>query len=160
MAELKRQTFFFSNGKQIRLYGTGFGITKSLEISEAGAPNVFYFLEGKGNGKSSVSNLHELSAEELHELAEYNIRLWLEFKDNIRKYGIDNPRLFNLENKRADDDTKPELSSKKGNNAPGEPKEKNNGKAKVPVIKVSNPKRMQIMIELVFKTVMYETVFV
>ena len=46
MAEFKRQTFFFSNGKQIKLYGTGFGVTKALEITEASAPNVFWIIEG------------------------------------------------------------------------------------------------------------------
>ncbi|MEP7377762.1 MAG: hypothetical protein ABI675_30455 [Chitinophagaceae bacterium] len=130
MAELKRQTFLFSNGKQIRLYGTGFGITKSLEIGEAFAPNIFSLFEGQEDGKpfTMISNQHRLTEHELHELAEYNIRLWLDLKDSLRRHGEANPKVFNRENIRLSDDGKPEPSAKKEGHKSSQPKEKNNSK--------------------------------
>ena len=29
------------------------------------------------------------------ELADYNIRLWMDLKDNIRKHGLNSPKIFN-----------------------------------------------------------------
>lgn len=130
MAELKRQTFFFSNGKQIKLYGSGFGITRSLEITEASAPNIFWLIEGTEVSKSTVaiSNPHKLSAEEIIEVADYCIRQWMDLKDSVRKHGVDSPKIFNREDLKLSDGNKTEPSSKKGNNAQSAPKEKENGK--------------------------------
>lgn len=100
MAEFKRQTFQFTTGKQIKLYGNSFFVNKSLEIGEGFAPNIFFLFEEQTGGRPSslVYNLHKLTAEELHELADYNIRLWMDFKEGIRKNGITSPKLFNREN--------------------------------------------------------------
>lgn len=100
MAEFKRRTLLLNTGKQIKLYGTSMAIGKSLEIGEGSAPNIFSCMEiEKGEGKltSSVSNPFKLSAEDLQEIADYNIRLWMDFKDNVRKMGIDDPKIFNTD---------------------------------------------------------------
>ncbi len=97
MAEFKRRTLYLSTGKQIRLYGNSIAIGKSLEVGEGAAPNIFSCLEEQPEGKSTstVTNPYKLTVEELQEIADYNIRLWMDLKDNIRKHGITNPKVFN-----------------------------------------------------------------
>lgn len=99
MADFKRRTLFLSSGKQIKLYGNSLSIGKSLEIGEGAAPNIFLCLEGDAEGKTptSISNPYKLTVDDLQEIADYNLRLWLDFKDNIRKYGIADPKVFNNE---------------------------------------------------------------
>ncbi|HMC87874.1 MAG TPA: hypothetical protein VKI61_20270 [Chitinophagaceae bacterium] len=96
MADFKRRTFILSTGKQIKLFGTSMAIGKSLEIGEGYAPNIFSCSETQTEGKpiSQISNPHKLNAEELMELADYNIRLWIDLKDNIRKHGLNNVKVF------------------------------------------------------------------
>lgn len=97
MAEFKRRTLTLSTGKQIKLYGNSIGIGKSLEVAEGYAPNIFSHIPNEEKEKSApaVSNPHQLTAEEMYELADYSIRLWLDLKDNIRKHGVNNPKVFN-----------------------------------------------------------------
>lgn len=100
MAEFKRRTLVLHTGKQLKLYGTSMAIGKSLEIGEGSAPNIFSCMEiekGEGKSVSTVSNPFKLSAGELQEIADYNIRLWMDFKDNLRKMGIDDPKIFNTD---------------------------------------------------------------
>ena len=98
MAEIKKRVLSFSNGKTIKLYGNSVAIGKSMEISEAYAPNIFGFIAPTGEDKTgSVLNPHKLTAEELMELADYNIRMWMDFKDAIRKHGINSAKVFNKE---------------------------------------------------------------
>jgi hypothetical protein len=99
MAELKRRTLLLSSGKQIRLFGNSIAIGKSLEIGEGSAPNIFSFMEEQPDSKSpaSVSNPHKLNQGDLMELADYNIQLWMDFKNNIRRYGLTDPKIFNQE---------------------------------------------------------------
>ena len=96
MAELKRRTFLLSTGKQIKLFGSSMAIGNSLEIGEGYAPNIFSCIEEQPEGKNAanVSNPHKLTADEMMELADYNIQLWMDLKANIRKYGLNNPRIF------------------------------------------------------------------
>jgi len=98
MAEIKKRILSFSNGKQVKLYGNSVAIGKSMEISEAYAPNIFGFFAQQGDEKSAaVLNPYKLTVDELQELADYNIRLWMDFKDAIRKHGLDNLKVFNKE---------------------------------------------------------------
>lgn len=99
MAELKKRLLTFSSGKQVRLYGNSIAIGKSMEIGEGYAPTVFSYSVLQANDKNapSVSNPHGLTKDELLELADYQIRLWMDFKDGVRKHGISNARLFNKE---------------------------------------------------------------
>lgn len=100
MAEFKRRTLVLNTGKQLKLYGTSMAIGKSLEIGEGAAPNIFSCMEiEKEPGKpiSSVLNPFKLSADDLQEIADYNIRLWLDFKENLRKMGTDDPKIFNTD---------------------------------------------------------------
>ena len=99
MADLKRRVLSFSNGKQVKLYGNSVAIGKSLEIGEGYAPNIFSFLPVQGGEKASpvVANPHGLNKDELLELADFNIRLWMDFKDSVRKHGITNIKVFNRE---------------------------------------------------------------
>jgi hypothetical protein len=97
MADLKRRTLLLSSGKQIKLFGSSIAIGKSLEIGEGYAPNIFSFGSEKIPVKSTeaVNNPHELTAEEIIELADYNIQLWMDLKANIRKHGLQSPKIFN-----------------------------------------------------------------
>ena len=126
MAEFKRQTFFFSNGKQIKLYGTGFGVTRTLEITEASAPNVFWIIEGQEDGKptATICNPYKLTAEEIMEVADYCIRQWMDVKDNVRRHGVDTPKVFNRENIRPGDEGKPEPTAQRKGNKAGSEKQK------------------------------------
>lgn len=97
MADFKRRTLLLSSGKQIKLFGSSIAIGKSLEIGEGYAPNIFSYSSEQIAVKSisQVNNPHDLSAEEIMELADYNIQLWMDLKANIRKHGLQSPKIFN-----------------------------------------------------------------
>ena len=86
-----------SSGKQIKLFGSSVAIGKSLEIGEGYAPNIFSCISDQEPEKSTsaVSNPHKLKPDEMMELADYNIQLWMDLKANIRRYGLNNPKIFN-----------------------------------------------------------------
>ncbi|WP_142685402.1 hypothetical protein [Chitinophaga polysaccharea] len=96
MADIKKRILQLSTGKTIKLFGNSIAIGKSLELGEGYAPNLFSVGTGNDREKptSTVSNLHSLTAEELHEIADFNIRLWLELKENLRKYGPTSIKVF------------------------------------------------------------------
>ena len=102
MTEFKRRILFLSTGKQLRLFGNSMAIGPSLEVGEGAAPNLFARLDGQSPGVpgeatapvATVLNPYRLTPEELQEVADYNIRLWLELKDRLRKFGGDNPKVF------------------------------------------------------------------
>lgn len=118
MAEFKRRTLLLSSGKQIKLFGNSMAISPGLEIGEGYAPNVFSIIEQQQQAKqpaeipkeqpgekpqkspagsktvTSISNPHGLTDADLMEIADYNMGLWLELKHNIRKHGVNNPRIF------------------------------------------------------------------
>lgn len=99
MAELKRRTLLLSTGKEIKLFGNSIAIGKSLEIGEGYAPNLFSVPDRQEGKKESVgiNNPHRFTVEEMMELADYNIQLWMDLKANLRRYGIESPKLFNRE---------------------------------------------------------------
>ncbi len=99
MAELKRRTLTLSSGKQIKLFGNSMAIGESLEIGEGYAPNIFSCVERQEEGQTnaSVNNPHKLSDEDFMELADYNIQLWMDLKNNIRKYKSNSSKVFNTE---------------------------------------------------------------
>jgi hypothetical protein len=99
MAEFKRKKLTLSTGRQIKLFGTSMAISPNLEIGEGYAPNIFSSISDPETDKPdpTVSNPHKLTAEDLQELADYNIRLWLELKDNIRRYGVNSSRVFSID---------------------------------------------------------------
>lgn len=99
MTDFKRKTLLLSTGKQIELFGNSMAIGKSLEIGEGYAPNILSGTIDQAAEKQTllVTNPHKLSPEELMEMADYNIRLWMDLKDNIRKYGLENAKIFNME---------------------------------------------------------------
>jgi hypothetical protein len=99
MAELKRRTLTLSTGKQIRLFGSSVAISKSLEIGEGYAPNIFSHREALPEDKSpgGVSNPYKLTLEELLDLADYNIQLWMDLKAAVRRNGVDSPKVFSQE---------------------------------------------------------------
>jgi len=96
MADFKRRTLILSTGKQIKLFGNSIAIAKTLEIGEGYAPNIFSCSADSmpGESGSTVVNPHNLTRDELMELADFNMQLWMDFKENIRQYGIDNPKIF------------------------------------------------------------------
>lgn len=99
MAEIKRRTLTLSTGKQIKLFGNSIGISKSLEIGEGYMPNILSTNpdnDPKGEPQL-VNNPYKLTLEEVMELADFMMQLWLQLKENIRKNGLDNPRIFSRE---------------------------------------------------------------
>lgn len=125
MTDFKRRTLYLTTGKQIKLYGNSLAIGASLEIGEGSAPNIFSFLQREVESKKKieipvekeenevdipkkvarkkqaiVQNPHQLSAADLLEIADYNIQLWQDLKRNIRKYGVEDPRVFDQESSR------------------------------------------------------------
>jgi hypothetical protein len=96
MAEFKRRKLILSNGKHVRLFGNSMAIGPNLEIGEGYAPNILSGqLEPEMNKTSpEIFNPQKLTQEELQELADYNIRLWMELKDNLRKFGVSSSKLF------------------------------------------------------------------
>ena len=99
MADFKRKTLLLGSGKQIKLYGNSMAIGKNLQIGEGYAPNIFSCLEDQPESKtgSNVSNPYKLNADEIYDMADYNIQLWMNLKANVRKYGPDDPKIFNGE---------------------------------------------------------------
>ena len=121
MADLKRRTLTLSSGKQIKLYGNSMAIGSSLEVGEGAAPNILSFFEQPPEEKTNanfsgslpedkptktkpapktsaiVLNPHRLTLMEILEIADFNIVLWMQLKDNIRRHGLSNPRIFNRE---------------------------------------------------------------
>ena len=96
MADLKRRTLQLSSGKQIKLFGNSVAISKTLEIGEGYAPNILSLIEEQSEAKTSggLSNPHKLTVDELMELADYNIQLWMDLKTNVRKHGLNSPKIF------------------------------------------------------------------
>lgn len=96
MAEIKRRTVIFSTGKQIRIFGNSLGIGKTLEVGEVYMPNIFSLNNETNQAEASriVQNPHRLTSEEIMELADLMMQYWLHLKDNIRKFGIENPKVF------------------------------------------------------------------
>lgn len=100
MADFKRRTLLLSSGKQIRLFGNSIAIGKSLEIGEGYAPNILSCSPHEttaGKPASTVFNPYQLTAAELMELADYNIQLWMDLKANVRKHGLESPKVFHSE---------------------------------------------------------------
>lgn len=99
MADIKRKTLALASGKQLKLYGSSIAVSKSLEIGEGYAPNIFSFTEDPAPGEApgKVMNPHGLTREDLMDLADFNIQLWMNLKASIRKHGIDSPKVFNHE---------------------------------------------------------------
>jgi hypothetical protein len=100
MAEFKRRKLVLSSGKQVKLFGNSMAISPNLEIGEGYTPNIFSSIEAEESEKPTptVSNPQKLTLEDLQELADYNIRLWMGLKENIRKYGVNNSKIFNGDN--------------------------------------------------------------
>lgn len=98
MAEIKKRILSFTSGKQIKLFGNSIAINKSMEIGEGYSPNILSLMPGQETDKGQpVFNPHKLSMDEFQELADYNIRLWMDFKETIRKHGLSSPKIFNKE---------------------------------------------------------------
>lgn len=99
MAEMKRRTILFSSGKQVKLFGNSIGIGKTLEIGEGYMPNILSAgVEDPATDEQAlVNNPHKLSREEVMELADFMMMLWLQLKENIRKNGMDSPKIFTRE---------------------------------------------------------------
>lgn len=96
MAEMKRRTIMFSTGKQIKMFGNSIGIGRTLEIGEGYMPNILSISveDGANDNPNMVHNPHKLSREEVMELADFMMMLWLQLKENIRKNGMDSPKIF------------------------------------------------------------------
>jgi len=96
MADLKRRSLQLSSGKQIKLFGTGIAIGKTLELAEGYAPNILSLIEEQGDSKTPpvLSNPQKLTLDELNDIADFNIQLWMNLKAGLRKYGQVDPRIF------------------------------------------------------------------
>ena len=101
MTSFKKRILRLQSGKEIKLYGNSIAIGASLEIGEGAPPNIFFSLgkstEEKASPEREPGNPYDLSADDLLEIADYNMRLWMNFKDKIRKHGVSDARVFERE---------------------------------------------------------------
>lgn len=119
MAEIKRRTLLLSTGKQIKLYGNSLAIGSTLEVGEGAAPNLFSVMEQPAEPKTVpepiqnlasdklskdktvkksttiVLNPHRLTKEEIIEVADLSIQLWMNLKESVRRFGVNNTKVFN-----------------------------------------------------------------
>lgn len=119
MAEIKRRTLLLSTGKQIKLYGNSLAIGSTLEVGEGAAPNLFSIMEQLAEPRTvpeSIQNMasdklskdktvkkstaivlnpHRLTKEEIIEVADLSIQLWMNLKESVRRFGVNNTKVFN-----------------------------------------------------------------
>jgi hypothetical protein len=119
MAEIKRRTLLLSTGKQIKLYGNSLAIGSTLEVGEGAAPNLFSIMEQLAEPRTvpeSIQNMasdklskdktvkksttivlnpHRLTKEEIIEVADLSIQLWMNLKESVRRFGVNNSKVFN-----------------------------------------------------------------
>lgn len=93
MATFRNKTMVFASGKQTRVEDGSLSITPSMEVSE-GRGRIILAPTLSSGTDSEVVNLYRLSDEEAMEMAESNIKLWREFKDRVKKYGVTSLDLF------------------------------------------------------------------
>ena len=98
MATLKKDSIIFSNGRQVDIPGGIISITKSLELTDYYARNILFYNPASKTDKqlAPVRNIYDLNREELIETADCMIHLWIDLKDNVRKFGTENPDIFNI----------------------------------------------------------------
>ena len=96
MATLKKDTFTFSGGRSIDLPQGVVTITRRLELTDYYSRLILFSDPATTGDKKGdkVTNIYALTKEEALELADYMIRRFIDFKDNIRELGIDNPDIF------------------------------------------------------------------
>ncbi|MDF2189830.1 hypothetical protein [Paraflavitalea sp. CAU 1676] len=119
MADIKRRSLILLNGKELKLFGNSIAINKSFQIGEGGTPNILSFTElpsektkpekpkepaAEGSepqkkepsrkSRITIFNPYNLTEEELFEVADFQIRIWVEFKDSLRRNGLTH-KLFN-----------------------------------------------------------------
>lgn len=99
MAEFRKRILKFSTGKQMALYGNSISIGKTLEVGEGNIPNILALPLEPGSEQKNQNPQH-LTRDEVMELADYMMRLWLELKENIRRYGLEDPKIFQGESGR------------------------------------------------------------
>lgn len=95
MAEIRKNVFLLSSGRQIRMFGNSIGIGKTLEIAEGYVPNILSLNQHSEEEEiGTINNPFRLNVEDIIELADYNIRLWMDLKDNVRKHGLNSTKIF------------------------------------------------------------------
>jgi hypothetical protein len=99
MAEFRKRILKFSTGKQMTLYGNSISIGKSLEVGEGNIPNILALPLDPGSEQKNQNPQH-LTLDEAMELGDCMMGLWLQFKENIRKYGLEDPKVFQGESGR------------------------------------------------------------
>jgi len=102
MASLKKDMIIFSSGRQLAIPNGSLSISRRLEIADYYSRNILFSeLPASGDKKGEkVVNIYSLTREEVIEIADAMIRLWIDLKDNVRQFGVDNPEIFN--NKKGD----------------------------------------------------------
>ena len=95
MAEIKKAEIVFSTGKQIPTNGNAISLWETLEIGWGMLmPSIFSLSSAKINGCHYPENPYQLTETELIELSDLMISQWVELKENIKRYGIESPKLF------------------------------------------------------------------
>lgn len=98
MANVKKDLVIFETGKQIVIPGGIVSISKSLELADYYSRSILFFDPNSKHDNSiePVQNIYKLTGPEIIELADNMIHLWIDLKDNIRKYGIKSADIFNV----------------------------------------------------------------
>ncbi len=98
MANVKKDQMSFENGRQLTIPGGIVSISKSLELADYYSRSILFYdpISKTNKAVEPVQNIYNLTGNELIELADNMIRLWIDLKDNVRKYGIKSPEIFNI----------------------------------------------------------------
>lgn len=98
MANTKKDTITFESGRQIIIPGGIVSINKFLEVSDYYSRTILFLDPTFKVDKKiePVQNIYQLTSPELIELADHMIYLWMNLKDNVRRYGIKSPEIFNI----------------------------------------------------------------
>ncbi|HTN38291.1 MAG TPA: hypothetical protein VL053_14525 [Arachidicoccus sp.] len=99
MAEIKKRILKLSPGKQVPLYGNSISIGESLEGGEGNIPNMLALPLEPGS-EQKIQNPQHLTRDEMLELVDFMTGLWLQLKENIRRYGLEDPKIFQGESGR------------------------------------------------------------
>lgn len=96
MATLKENVLIFSSSRKIKITAGNIAINSLMEVSHGyGSSMLRYDPDSQRDPDvDAVCNTHNLTQEEALEMANCMIDLWTRLRDNIRKHGITNPRIF------------------------------------------------------------------
>ena len=96
MATLKENVLVFETGRKIKITAGIISINAMLEVAQGyGNPVLRYDPDSqRDQDVDAVCNTHNLTKEEALEMTDCVVNLWMKLRDNIRKHGLTDPKIF------------------------------------------------------------------